>query len=569
MQISTVTIHGFRGIQHTSARLSNYALVIGPNNAGKSTVLQAIMAFYEKDGFKFDAKRDIPPSSVDDGESWVEIEYSLSAIETDALKDEYKSPDCKLRLRKFFRSNEHASKVGYLHVVDPAGSVLEESFYGAKNVQSGKIGDVIFIPAVSKVDEHTKVSGPSAFRDLVSSIVKDIVATSTAFQDLVQEFDAFSSAIKHHQTGDSRSISGLEGMVNSDLERWGVKFSVDIQHPDEDSIVKNLTSHSFTDTATSRSGMTADNFGSGFQRQFIYTLIKLRAEQRPKKGKSKSKDFAPVMSCVLYEEPEAFLHPPQQDDLARSLRKLAEGDGCQVVCTTHSAHFVSRSSADIPSIVRAGRSADGVISLYQLSLEAWQSIVDANVVINEIVSKYPKAKAKLEDDDFRPEMEAVKHAIWLNPDRCGMFFADIVLIVEGPTEVGIVNRLMSEGKVAASSSGVHVLDAMGKWNIHRFMNLLSAMGVRHSVVFDDDCDRDEHAEINDLIRSASSDFTVSIVALKGDVEILLGVKKCRLPHRKPQHLLFQYDQGAIDSGKIDAFCGIVNGCLSKAVAVGA
>ncbi len=84
------------------------------------------------------------------------------------------------------------------------------------------------------------------------------------------------------------------------------------------------------------------------------------------------------------------------------------------------------------------------------------------------------------------EMEAVKYFLWLNPERCGVFFAKRTLIVEGPSELVLINYLIQTGKIRTPAGGLSVLDAMGKFNIHRFMNLLGDLKIEHSVLHDAD-----------------------------------------------------------------------------------
>lgn len=40
-------------------------------------------------------------------------------------------------------------------------------------------------------------------------------------------------------------------------------------------------------------------------------------------------------------------------------------------------------------------------------------------------------RSRMESDDCKHEMEAVKYFLWLNPERCGLFFSNHVLLVEG------------------------------------------------------------------------------------------------------------------------------------------
>src|SRR5690606_33749303 len=145
---------------------------------------------------------------------------------------------------------------------------------------------------------------------------------------------------------------------------------------------------------------SVDYYGSGFQRHFIYSLIQLGAQYVGKKAAKKAKDFAPSLTLILFEEPEAFLHPPQQEILARSLMAIANKDSWQVVCTSHSSHFVSRNADSIPAIIRVMRT-DGKVEAFQISDADWSAIVTANKAIEAIVAKYPRMQKKLHADDVK------------------------------------------------------------------------------------------------------------------------------------------------------------------------
>jgi predicted ATP-dependent endonuclease of OLD family len=290
-------------------------------------------------------------------------------------------------------------------------------------------------------------------------------------------------------------------------------------------------------------------------------LINVASRYNSKKEKKKEKDFTPSMTLLLFEEPEAFLHPPQQDILARSLMTVSKSENKQVICSTHSPHFVSRNSQNILGLIHFERK-NGIVSTFQITEKDWDDIVDANLMINKIAEKYKKMKNKLAEEDKKPEMEAVKQFLWLNPDRCGLFFANHVLLVEGPTEVGLINKLIGDGKIKKSEYGLYVLDCLGKYNIHRFMNMIALLGINHSVIFDDDNNKDEHQDINQLIEDTrNSSLTFKIVKIPGELESYLKVKCPCSDHRKPQHMLYLYETGGIDIKKIDAFCKIVDSCI--------
>jgi predicted ATP-dependent endonuclease of OLD family len=389
----------------------------------------------------------------------------------------------------------------------------------------------------------------------------DVVEGGKAHGELTESIQMFAKRVLDEKTTDNRSLSGFEAEFNKLLTPWQSEFKLKFPPPSAPEIVKNMLGWDLFDKFHGKP-QAIEYSGSGFQRHFIYSLIQLGSRYIRKKVVKKAKDFSPSMVLLLFEEPEAFLHPPQQDVLARSLMALATADNWQVLCATHSPRFVSKNTEHIPEIIRMHRTASQ-IEKFQISVAGWRAIVEANQAIMAIAEKHPKFGENLHEDDAKPEMEIVKHFLWLNPDRCSLFFANFVLLVEGPTEAALINKLQGEGKIVEGDVGLYVLDCLGKYNIHRFMNLLSNLGITHSVLHDDDKNKDEHADINKLIADSNHPtFTKKIVQIQGNLETLLAVPRVKSPHRKPQHILYLYESGQIDAAKVQLFCELVHACLS-------
>jgi putative ATP-dependent endonuclease of OLD family len=49
MQISELKIDGFRGVKNARLRLSSHNVLIGPNNCGKTTVIEALALLFGRD----------------------------------------------------------------------------------------------------------------------------------------------------------------------------------------------------------------------------------------------------------------------------------------------------------------------------------------------------------------------------------------------------------------------------------------------------------------------------------------------------------------------------------------
>ena len=560
MKISNLKIHNFRGIEEEAIDLFDYSLLVGPNNAGKSTVIDALRVFYEKDKFTFKKDADFPFITPQDKESWIEITFILSESEYETLAEEYRLPARKLRVRKYLLTDDK-KRNGCIFAYTPDG-LSEKQFYGDKNVQQGKFGDVIYIPAVSRVDDHTKLSGPSALRDLLSNVLEDVVEESESFRDLTNSFAGFASTVKDEKTRDLRSLSGFEREFSEVLGTWGVSFGLQIKPPSVSDIVKQLVDYECRDE-NHNMPVRPDQYGSGFQRHFIYSLISIGPKYLSRKTVKKSDTFSPDLTLILFEEPEAFLHPPQQDILSSNLRALARDPSRQVICSTHSSHFVSRNMMDLPSIVRMKRDR-GLVRAFQVRQPEWDQIVNGNQQLNIIATRHNKIARTLSDDDLKPEMEAVKYCLWMNPDRASAFFSNNVLLVEGPTEQSFISRLISEGRIPTPAGGLYVLDCMGKYNIHRFMNILIHLGTSHSVLYDDDNNKGYHPDLHILIEhTRHAEFTHHIEQVKQDIETMLGVKSPVSNHRKPQHLMYLYSTDQIDKRGIDSLCECISRCVAS------
>ena len=566
MRIKELTIHNFRGIIQEKFRLENYSLLVGSNNAGKSTVIDAIRAFYEKDKYQYQDAMDFPKAGATDNESWIEIVYSLTDAEYDSLADDYKYEHGKLYVKKYFKTDKRVdgkSLKGIIVGKRTNGSFSNDHFYGAKNVQSGKLGNIIYIPAVSKVDEITKMSGPSALRELLQSIMSCVVEGSDSYAKLTDNINLFSSDIKSVKTDDSRSFSGLETEINSLLSPWEVAFEVRFQAPSPNEIIKSMIKWDLIDKSL-ESIQDINKFGSGFQRHFIFSIIKLANDYMPKTKSIRKNDFSPDMNMLLFEEPEAFLHPTQQQQLCRDLISLSNMDTWQVLITTHSSHFVSRSVPLISSIIHLVR-IGGTIDSYQIDENGWKEIVDANLAINSLSKRYKKLAEKLRQEDSFPEVQLMKYFLILNAERADAFFSSHTILVEGQSEVALIRRILEDQKLPCAE-GIYVFDCMGKFNMPRFMNLFGNLGISHSVIYDDDQnktgeDLKMQTDCNELINASRNQFTTCIESIAGNLELFLGIDTNSRSDKKAQIVLYSYDTGAIQQDRIDDYISIIKKCL--------
>jgi len=567
MKLSEIAIHNIRSIKDSKITLSDYSMLVGENNAGKTNILVALRLFYEDGGLKFKKDIDFPKFNTDDNESWVELAFETTNDEQDSLKDEYKSGDNILRVRKYFLSdNKNLVKTNQSNIYSYESGVLSENlFYGAKNISQSKLGKVIYIPAVSKTDETLKLSGPSPFREMVNFVMKRAVLESTTFDGLKSAFDSFNADFKEESTKDGFSINSLIEDVNSEIEQWNVRFGVSVNPIKPEDIVKNLLSHYIEDIGLGGKQINLASFGQGLQRHLIFTLIKLSAKYAAPSS-VKKKDFDPDFTLLLFEEPEAFLHPSQQESLHLSLRSIASHETEQVIISSHSPHFVSRQISQLPGIVRLVKE-NGITTTHQVTNEKFDNILDGNIGLykrfcdclesDEFSDEIKKRirKDKLGEDEPLPaaklEEEALKYFLWLDSERASMFFAKHVFICEGASEKIYIDFLFNEYWPELRDRHIYLLDALGKFNIHRYMALLTAFGIKHSVLLDSDNDEGIHGIVNSFIEERRTALTCNIYAFRGDFETFLGIDKPKRKDLKPLNIIIKHQNNEIQSERID------------------
>ena len=554
MKIREIVVHNFRAFKEAVLYLADYGLLIGANNSGKSAILDALRVFYEKD-IKFDFQRDFPKFSTEDKESWIEVEYEMSKEEAETIRSEYRQPGNRFRVRRVLHSSDKAN----LHLYAYEGGVLSANqFYGEDSVGKGKLGEIVHIPAVTKLEDVTKFSGTSPLRDLVNTIFKKLVKGSEAFASFQSAINKFGKDIQTEETSDKRSLRGLEEDINSGLNDWEAKFRLKVSPLSETDVVKSLLDYEIYDEVL-KVNQSASSYGHGFQRQLIYRLLRVSAGYSAGKPLAKKKDFSPDFALLLFEEPEAFLHPPQQSQLDSDLRKIAKDEGRQVLLSTHSPQFVSHGTEHIPGIAMLQR-CNGQSVVGQIREEKLNEVFTENQEINKLAAGLKNYEAGADEEKL--EMEAVKYFLWLNPERCGVFFAKRTLIVEGPSEVVLINYLTQTGRIRTPTGGLFVIDALGKFNIHRFMNLLGELKIEHSVLYDQDPnkmgdDKVFHERMNKLIQCSKNSFTQKIHVFTDDLEHFLGVTVPGKEHRKPSRLLLALKESRITEDRIEALCKLV------------
>ncbi|MDG6293005.1 AAA family ATPase [Glaesserella parasuis] len=569
MKLRKIHIKNFRSIHDVEIEVHNYTMLVGANNAGKSNIMAALRAFYEDVVWTKDDEPKFNSSVLENEievESWVELKFELTDNEWNALADKYKGTKEKhLTVRKYFISKEKV-KPRQSNIYGIVDGVIDESlFYGAKNIGSAKLGQIIYIPAFISASEQMKTSGASPLRDMLNLMLKKALVNSPAYQKVITSFDEFNDEAKNK----NGFLDQIANPINSAISSWGIKFDMSIGAISPEDITKNLIRHSFVDSMLGDYALSLDRYGHGFQRSFLYELIKLVPEISNENNTTQEKnDFNPDFTLILFEEPEAFLHPTQQENMAYHLRRLGEGNEQQVIITSHSPIFVGKATDSLCQIGRVHKK-DGLTSLGQIKLEELGNIfssgLDFKICLQNFVNnanipddRKKTAKELLKNSEQNNEIEIqnekFRYQLWLDSERSSMFFADKVLLVEGPTEKALFNWLLANNHDwhTFTKHRIAVVDVIGKFNFHRYMTLLDIFGIPYGLILDDDLNKNHHQAINDMLKNYDCNCKIAEpVFIPQCIESYLGLNLPSRADLKPLEILKKLENNEINADKLN------------------
>jgi putative ATP-dependent endonuclease of OLD family len=247
-------------------------------------------------------------------------------------------------------------------------------------------------------------------------------------------------------------------------------------------------------------------------------------------------------TLLLFEEPELFLHPPQQAALGSYLRKLAQKRELQVLASTHSPHFISLNVDQIGGILHLTKTSKGRTIIAQVNSEAISTYSEKVKRNAQLIRSECKGNPSYgEMTDAEEEFDKAKHFLWFEPDRCNLFFAEHVLIVERLSEKYVINYLLRERELTPQKE-VFVLDAVAKSHIPMFTELLNRLHIHHSVLHDGDDankNREYHEAVKRIIEDSKGKYTYRFKSITPRLEGYPGLNVDQRGREKAFRILQQ------------------------------
>lgn len=392
--------------------------------------------------------------------------------------------------------------------------------------------------------------------------MNDFISNSSALNNLAEAFNEFNSKIKSGSGNGPSDIGSLVTDINQELKDFGIEFDLNVSSLDPSDLIKYAFKKSFRDL-NAGTELDVSKIGQGALRRLIYSLIKATSQISTKSEDLKEKkEFSPKLRLILFDEPEAFLHPKQQEILRDGLLKLTSNSETQVIITNHSPYFLSKNLDDLTNLIRLRKSGT-ITKCFQVKKDELSTLLSANMgyrdflksklaVVNDmakgIISK------ELTSYDWDLEGEALWYILMLDSDNCASFYGDRVILCEGVTDkVFIKHFLERDSDFQLKKNEFQIVNSNGKFNMHRFMSLFDKLGIEHSVLFDDDSNKGSHQFFNEFLRSNSNSHTMKIIPLDGNLEDFLGIGRPNKDRLKPVNALKQLKEHSIALEKIDKF----------------
>jgi putative ATP-dependent endonuclease of OLD family len=469
---------------------SNTIFIFGQNNVGKSTFLAA----YD---FIFNDKK----PAIDDfhrkGESQpIEFELELGVDDFDLAYIQEKQPkkidsfksylngSTSIRIKRTISLTISSGKPKVENAKDltwnPTKSVWDESAFGSIGLIQvfqalmptpilikampteleieGVVNEILASKAKAKLDEKELaelITAQGKVQELQEKMYNP-VSIGKYKEEVNKHFQQLFPDTKI-EIEDSDKVKWTE-------DKFGKKFNVEFKKQNEDGTPDDVTPSSY------------NSIGHGAVRSAIFSLLLMRdiAEELPRNANRKE-------YLILFEEPELFLYPR----LLKSLRKLIYDVSelefpYQVLCASHSPQMIDLSKRK-STLIRMVRNSEGT-KLYQVKDEDLQ-----------------EAKGTASMADLK---QAMYEVLRFNPYICESFYADEVLLVEGPTEEIIIRGILQK---LNPSKDLFIVNCGTVTNIPFYQKIYRKFAIRSHVI----CDTDE-ATIGSLDAFTNPTFTSGI-----------------------------------------------------------
>lgn len=473
MKINLIEIENFRSIKNLSIEPHNLCALVGPNSSGKTNILKAIDLVL--------------------GEGWT--------TKAKVARELFHNPEEEIKIRIHFENliNIPTRSMGNIAIqsIELSLSLIPEltakttindgeSFYQLETFK--KLYHFVYIPSERNLSSELRVSNWTMLGKLMRLIYENYVAhyendderlkrdfkeqikpakdfLESDFSSTEVTFKKFSETFKKFCNQNSAGLStGIEPILNIYNINWFYKtLQVNVKEND-------------TDDQT----FDSEEVGAGMKNILMLSIFQTYSELMGGK--------------VIFgiEEPEIYLYPQAQRNLFHSFKELSENT--QIFYTTHNPNFISAERVYETCLLRK----DNTQGTYKLKQD--QSILN-------------------EETGEREQYKIYTH---FNTERNELFFANKVILVEGPSDKILFTTIINDKwEIDLDKKGISIIECNGKGGVIYFIGVCRLCGIKDFFAIWDQDDEEEISDIHNNLIYASNNS--SGIEIPGNLEGFLNL----------------------------------------------
>lgn len=446
MKLSALLISNFKGIKdEIKIIIDNIVVLVGPNNTCKSTILDAYEAYASMGA----------PLTLD---YFHGRDQNNTIIITGVFKD-ITQDDINTLGKEWHLENDHefgncAKFQIRWEIPDENGTKLSYSNQTNSWKPGGAGGWNTLLQ--SRIPTPIRLN-PNDQYDALEKIVKDLAAKNAAKKlkddkskvaSIVAEIQKLAKEVDKELSNSIRELNNkIELELNKLFQSTTVIFETGVgKFKPEDAIKDGSKFYIRTNNHPS----SLEHQGTGLKRAFLWSAINaLCSEGMYKKGTKSILNETPKV--LLIDEPEINLHPSIVRAARKAIYALADMEGWQVICTTHSPLFIDLTQ-DHTTLIKASNTQKGV---YYFQTD----------------------KAQFTQD----EKDNLKMLNRCCPTVNEFFFYSNAILVEGDTEYLAYQYIIEKSGLEGDYC---VINCRGKANIPTFIKIFNQFEAKAIAVHD-------------------------------------------------------------------------------------
>lgn len=434
MKLSKLYIKGFRNFKEATINFNNQSLIIGANDVGKTNLLYALRILLDR-GFS-DLDLELKES---DFYAYEETNEVIITAFFDDIKE-----DCILSKMKGDISGDGKLVIKYL-----ATKGEDYNFFCGKSDADEDLHEYA-IPYYRKVLNIKYINSKRDFWGYINK-TKNILLQQAKEERSAETIDTDDALYKQisdklkevdSQIPELSYVKNATEQINEELNKLAIhnqeqKVVFDTASTDTDSVINKIS-------ITSKHGDKKLLIGGEGRLNQIY--LSLWASQ------NRISEYSNEVSILCVEEPEAYLHPHQQRELARYLSGVLNG---QVILTSHSPYIVCENSPN------------SIIRLYKKDQETLAASDGCSEIIESGFT------------DFGYRMSVIP---------AEAFFADYAILVEGQSELIFYKTLAPQIGIDLDRLNISILSVEGV-GFKVYAKILDALNIEWIARTDNDINK--------------------------------------------------------------------------------